>query len=744
MSYLLEGLNPEQRAAVTTTEGPLLVIAGAGSGKTRVIVHRIAYLLDQGLARPEQILAVTFTNKAALEMKERVHQLVPASRRRGELLISTFHSFCVRALRRHLDRFGGAYTRDFTIYDADDQGRLVKACLKELGLDDKKYPPRAMQYGISAAKNRGETPETLPPSSDPKRDALIKTFRLYERRLAAANALDFDDLLLLTVRLLRRFQDVADDYNDRFRYILIDEYQDTNPPQLNLARLLTQQRQNLCAVGDPDQSIYKFRAADIRNILDFERHYPKAKTIILAQNYRSTKTILDAANAVIRNNRARPNKDLATRNAAGEPIRCFVAANAEEEADFIVREIIAWQRRHEHLRPEETRAAILYRTNAQSRLFEEACRRRLLPYVLVGGFSFYERAEIKDALAYLRLLLNPHDDAAFDRVVNVPPRGVGKSTLEALAARAGADSVSRWTAMTRLLEEGGLSARALTGLTNFASLIASLQRLLDAARLADLVSAVVTRSGYADLLEQEGTLEAEGRKQNLEELVSAAAEADERGERLREFLDRAALVADTDDLVENARVTLMTIHSAKGLEFPLVFVAGLEEGLLPHARVAQDEDDLEEERRLFYVAVTRAKRQLYLTQAERRRVYGNEVATDPSRFLDEIPEALMTVQSGAGTAARRADDGRPSLKPPAKIGAQRLTKPKPAAAQGAGRDAPASAAGGLRVGDRVEHATYGAGQIVRVADGKLDIAFPGRGIKRFVAEAAPLTKIARK
>lgn len=738
MNQLLEGLNPEQRAAVTTTDGPLLVIAGAGSGKTRVIVHRIAYLLDQGLARPEQILAVTFTNKAALEMKERVHQLVPASRRRGELTIATFHGFCVRVLRRHLDRFGGAYTRDFTIYDADDQGRLIKACLKELGLDDKQYPPRAMQYGISAAKNRGETPETLPPNGDPKRDALIKTFRLYEARLAAANALDFDDLLLLTVRLLRRFQDVADDYNDRFRYILIDEYQDTNPPQFNLVRLLTQRRQNLCVVGDPDQSIYRFRAADIRNILDFERHYPQAKTIVLARNYRSTKTILAAANAVIQNNRARRKKDLVTQNPAGEPVRFFVAANAEEEADFVAREIIAWQRRHEHLPPEETRAAVLYRTNAQSRLFEEACRRRSVPYVLVGGFSFYERAEIKDALAYLRLLLNPHDDAAFDRIVNAPPRGVGKATLDILAARAANDGVSRWTAMTRLLEEGGLSARALTALGGFAALMESLQGLLGTTKLAELVRAVVTRSGYADMLKQEGTPEAESRRQNLDELISAAAEADERGERLREFLDRAALVADTDDLADNARVTLMTVHSAKGLEFPLVFVAGLEEGLFPHARAAYDDDDLEEERRLFYVAVTRAKRQLYLTHAERRRVYGEETLTDPSRFLEEIPEDLLA------DARRPADAGTPFPKPAAGIESGRRPPLKPVGGKGAGWTTERASATGFKVGDRVAHATYGAGQVVRVADGKLDIAFPGKGIKRFVADAAPLTKINRR
>ncbi len=743
MSHLLEGLNPEQWAAVTTTEGPLLVIAGAGSGKTRVIVHRIAYLLDQGLARPEQILAVTFTNKAALEMKERIHQLVPPSRRRGELLIATFHSFCVRMLRRHLDRLGGAYTRDFTIYDADDQGRLVKACLKELGLDEKLYPPRAIQYGISAAKNRGETPDTLPPSSDPKRDALIKAFRLYETRLAAANALDFDDLLLLAGRLLRRFQDIADDYNDRFRYILIDEYQDTNPPQLSLTRLLTQQRQNLCAVGDPDQSIYKFRAADIRNILDFERHYPKAKLIVLARNYRSTKTILAAANAVIQNNRARRKKDLATENAAGEPIRCFVAANAEEEADFVVREIIAWQRRQEPLPAAEARAAVLYRTNAQSRSFEEACRRRGLPYALVGGFSFYERAEIKDALAYLRLLLNPHDDAALERVVNVPPRGVGKATLDILTARAASDGVSRWTAMTRLLEENGLGARALTALRGFAALIESLQSALAGAKLAELVRMVLARSGYDAMLKQEGTLEAEGRKQNLDELISAAAEADERGERLREFLDRAALVADTDDLEESARVTLMTIHSAKGLEFPLVFIAGLEEGLFPHARAAHDDEDLEEERRLFYVALTRAKRQLYLTQAERRRVYGEERLTDPSRFLDEIPEALLTTQAGPTTAGRRAGEGMRALQPTANPDLRRFPKPKPAGAPRSSWSAPA-AAGSFKVGDRVEHATYGAGQVVRVADGKLDIAFPGKGVKRFVAEAAPLTRISRQ
>jgi DNA helicase-2/ATP-dependent DNA helicase PcrA len=741
MNALLDGLNPEQRAAVTTTDGPLLVIAGAGSGKTRVIVHRIAYLLDQGLARPEQILAVTFTNKAALEMKTRVHQLLPPSRRYGELLVATFHSFCVRVLRRHLDRFGGSYTRDFTIYDTDDQGRLIKACLKELQIDEKQFPPRMIQYAISRAKNQGETPETLAPASDPKRDAILKTFRLYEMRLAAANALDFDDLLLMTVRLLRQFPDVADAYQNRFRYILIDEYQDTNPPQFNLVRLLTQRHQNLCVVGDPDQSIYRFRAADIRNILEFERHYPRAKTIVLAQNYRSTKVILQAANAVIRHNRARREKQLTTQNPVGEPIRGLIAPTAEAEADLVVEALLQWQRQRSHLPEAETRAAILYRTNAQSRLFEEACRRRGVPYVLVGGFSFYQRAEIKDALAYLRLLLNPHDDAAFERIINVPARGIGKATLEIITARAARDGLSRWTAMEQVLAEGALNPRAATALAGFAGLIRDLQARLEGSPLATLVSAVVNRSGYLDMLAQEGTLEAESRRQNLEELVTAAAEADERGASLREFLDQAALVSDTDDLVDNARVTLMTIHSAKGLEFPLVFVVGLEEGLFPHARVVDDGEELEEERRLFYVAITRARHQLYLTQAQRRRVYGEERITDPSRFLEEVPEQIVQFEavpsSSGGVTQSPLSYGAPygaPASPSAAKPAVELPRSQPAA----------STAEGFRLGDRVEHATYGAGQVVRVADGKLDIAFPGKGIKRFVAAAAPLTKLPRR
>jgi DNA helicase-2/ATP-dependent DNA helicase PcrA len=719
MSALLDDLNPEQRAAVTTTEGPLLVIAGAGSGKTRVIAHRIAYLLDQGLARPEQILAVTFTNKAAFEMKNRVHQLLPPSRRRGELLVSTFHSFCVRVLRRHLDRLGGSYTRDFTIYDTDDQGRLIKACLKELQIDEKQFPPRMIQYAISRAKNQGETPETMAPAFDPRGEVFLKAFRLYEARLAAANALDFDDLLLLTVRLLRRFPDVAEAYQDRFRYILIDEYQDTNPPQFNLVRLLTQRHQNLCVVGDPDQAIYGFRAADIRNILDFERHYPQAKTIVLTQNYRSTKIILRAANAVIRHNRARWEKQLTTHNPVGEPIRCFVAPNAETEAEWVIEELIRWQRQRAHLPETETCAAILYRTNAQSRLFEEACRRRGIPYVLVGGFSFYQRAEIKDALAYLRLLLNPHDDAAFERIVNVPARGIGKSTLESIAAWAVREGLSRWAAMEQAIAEGVLNPRATAALAGFAGLIRELQAQLESSSLADLVSAVITRSGYLEMLIREGTLEAENRRQNLEELVTAAAEADDRRASLREFLDQAALVSDTDDLVDNAPVTLMTVHSAKGLEFPLVFVVGLEEGLFPHVRVMDDSEELEEERRLFYVAITRAKQQLYLTQAQRRRVYGEERLTDPSRFLEEIPEDTVQLLASSGSATAEPSSTK-------KLPRNQIVSDQ------------------FRLGDRVEHATYGTGQVVRVADGKLDIAFPGKGIKRFVAAAAPLTKLPRK
>ncbi len=748
----LQTLNPAQQEAVTTTTGPVLVLAGAGSGKTRVITYRIAYLVEECGVRPDNILAVTFTNKAAAEMKERVNHLIPPDRRRGELFVSTFHSFCVRVLRRHLDRFGGSYTRDFTIYDTDEQGKVVKSCMKDLHIDDKTFPPRTIQFGISGAKNRGFAPEDLLQTSDVKRATTARVFKLYEERMAAANALDFDDLLLKTVRLLKGFPDIADYYNNRFTHILIDEYQDTNPPQFNLIRLLTQNHKNLCVVGDPDQSIYKFRAADIQNILDFEKHYPGAKTVVLDENYRSTKTILDSANSVIKNNKQRREKDLVTSNARGEKVRLFVAEAAEEESDFVVREVKRWQMGKTL---PEAQAAVLYRTNAQSRLFEEACRRHNLQYVLVGGFSFYQRAEIKDVIAYLKLAMNLNDDMAFERVVNTPPRGIGKTTLDLLAERAKNAGLSRWEALGQIIEEKTVNQRTWNALSGFEGLVKAIAGNVGTLSLALLLKHVIKHSGYEKMLRDENTEEAESRLLNLEELVTAAVEAEERGEGLRDFIDHAALVADTDALKQDAPLTLMTIHSAKGLEFPLVFVVGMEEGLFPHSRSADDSAELEEERRLCYVALTRAKKQLYVTHSERRRVYGDEFATNPSRFLAELPAELVeecdsraalrrrmaertAPQSGGGASQNSGGGSRPFVGKREAFQQQRFGRPQPYVE----RASAAGDSGGMyKTGDKVRHEKYGAGLVVRRQDDKIEIAFPGYGIKKFIESAVKLEKL---
>jgi DNA helicase II / ATP-dependent DNA helicase PcrA len=760
----LETLNPQQREAVTTVDGPLLVLAGAGSGKTRVITFRIAYLIESCGVRPENVLAVTFTNKAAAEMRERVSHLIPPDRRRGELTVATFHSFCVRVLRRHMDRFTG-YTRDFTIYDTEDQAKVVRGCMKDLGVDEKMFSPRTIQFGISGAKNRGLDAESLLLTSDVKKAAVGKVFKLYEERMTAANALDFDDLLLKTVRLLRGFPDIAESYNDRFTHILIDEYQDTNPPQFNLIQLLTQTRQNLCVVGDPDQSIYRFRAADIQNILDFEKKYPGAKTIKLTQNYRSTKTILDSANSVIKNNQMRREKDLVTENDRGEKIRLFVAETGEEEAEFVAREIQRWQ----YGKPlAETQAAVLYRTNAQSRLLEEACRRRNLQYVLVGGFSFYQRAEIKDIIAYLKLAMNLHDDMALERIINTPPRGIGKTTVDLIVERARKGEYSRWEALKKILEEKSVNARTQNVLSEFANLIEAIADNVGKIQFSELIKQTIKSSKYSRTLEEENTEEAEQRLLNLDELVSAAVEAEARGETLRDFIDHAALVADTDGLKEDAKITLMTIHSAKGLEFPLVFIVGMEEGLFPHSRSADDRLELEEERRLCYVALTRAKTQLYVTHAERRRIYGDEMYAQPSRFLEELPGELVdeveTERRGRMSKSAAADDsavpesparGRGAYGPPPSRPSfpgrrdftpsrneRRPFLSKPLGGAGAAASGGAATPGGkFQTGDRVRHDKYGVGMIVKLEDDKLSIAFPGFGVKKFVESAVKLEKV---
>ncbi|HEV2665913.1 MAG TPA: UvrD-helicase domain-containing protein, partial [Blastocatellia bacterium] len=671
----LDGLNPQQREAVATQEGPILILAGAGSGKTRVITYRIARMIAAHNARPENILAVTFTNKAASEMKARVEKLLAGhygeNRPSASPLISTFHSLCVRILRRDIEKLGRGYSRSFTIYDTDDQQRLLRGCIRDCGYEDKQLTPRQTQSAISAAKNRGENPdlyaEKADQMGDPRRQAIARVYALYEQRLEASNALDFDDLLIRTVQLLRKSEEARRYYHNRFRHVMVDEFQDTNGIQYSLARLIVEgdhallhtrrpedfwADRSFCVVGDESQSIYAFRGSDFNIILNFERDFPGTKVVKLEDNYRSTGRILAAANKVIANNTQRFDKVLRANAAEGEKIRYAQLLDGETEARWVAGKI------EEHLRREPgIRAAVLYRTNAQSRLFEESCRRAGLRYNLVGGFSFYERAEIKDIIAYLKLALNPNDSIALMRVINTPPRGIGKTTLDDIERRARDFGVSHWMTIHIIVEQNLLPARAVSALKSFSDVVTGLaERSRDPAEpISEIVKAAVIDSGYERALKVENTEEAEGRLLNLEELVNAAAESEQRGETLRDFLDHAALVSDTDEYKAEAQITLMTMHAAKGLEFPLVFIAGLEEGLFPHSRANESQNDLEEERRLCYVAITRAEKYLYLTHSMKRRVYGAETPSEPSRFLMEFPLESIEDQSKGGSWLRFAN-----------------------------------------------------------------------------------------
>jgi len=647
---ILSSLNTQQIEAVKTTEGPLLILAGAGSGKTRVITVRVAYLILERKIPPHNILAVTFTNKAAGEMRHRIGELLRGEKLSSFPLVSTFHSLCVRILRQDIEELEEGYKKSFTIYDTDDSQKVIKACIKDLGIDEKQVVPRVVRAAISAAKNRGEDVEMFASKiehTDEKRAASAKVFRMYEERLKLANALDFDDLLIKTVRLLRKSSAVRDKYNDRYKYILVDEYQDTNPLQLALLKYLTEKQQNICVVGDDAQSIYGFRQADIRNILDFELHFPNAKEILLEQNYRSTQTILDVAHSIIDNNIHQKKKRLWTSNSGGERILYFQASDADGEGRFVASKIEE-HRRHD---PSE-KIAILYRTNAQSRVFEEALRRLRIDYNIVGGFSFYERAEVKDVIAYLKLVLNPSDDIALLRVINTPARGLGKTSIDELLSQAKHRGLSLWetvSIVTDPVHQGpvNLTARAKDALKAFKRLIEGLQaKALEVAdtqrRVSDIVVAAIDDSGYSMMLRSENSEDAEARLENLEELVNAAADYDSSAETgLRDFIDHAALTSDTDKFDRDAEVTMMTVHAAKGLEFPIVFLVGLEDGIFPHSRSINDTKELEEERRLAYVAITRAERMLYITHSMRRRVYGEEMAAEPSQFLNEMPIDLI-------------------------------------------------------------------------------------------------------
>lgn len=794
----LSGLNPPQREAAATTEGPLLILAGAGSGKTRVITFRIAHLVETCGVRPESILAVTFTNKAAGEMKERVEKLLAGfyarGPRTGSPLLSTFHSLCVRILRRDIDKLGRGYTRSFTIYDADDQQRLLRACLKDLGYDDKQVTPRNAQSAISAAKNRGEDPQMYAAKAeyiDERREIIARVFKTYEERLQSSNALDFDDLLIRTVQLLRHSPETRRYYHERFRHVMVDEFQDTNGIQYALTRFIVEgdkamgggalteefwRNRSLCVVGDESQSIYRWRGSDFNIILGFQKDFAGTKVIKLEENYRSTKRILEAANRVIANNKQRFDKKLFSNAGEGEKIYYAQVYDGEAEARFVAGKI------EDHLRREpELRAAVLYRTNAQSRLFEEACRRAGLRYNIVGGFSFYERSEVKDIIAYLKLAMNPHDSIALARVINSPARGIGKTTIEDIERRAKDFGVSHWETIALIIEQNLLPTRTISALKAFQEIITRLveKTETEAMRVSEIVKAAVIDTGYERALKAENTEEAEARLLNLEELVNAAAEAEEQGEGLRDFLDHAALVADTDDYNAAAQVTLMTMHAAKGLEFPLVFIAGLEENLFPHSRARDDQAELEEERRLCYVAITRAEKYLYLTHAMKRRVYGEELPAEPSRFLMEFPlELIEDLSRGpswlrfANKTANVEDREAPRAFTPTPVAQPKRTSNYQGRAyndadsvreffakqgkkiddsaldpQPSKREERKSANGGagLQPGTRVKHAKYGQGLIVRrEGDGenaKLTINFPGYGTKKMIEKFAGLEKV---
>jgi DNA helicase-2/ATP-dependent DNA helicase PcrA len=902
LKNLFDRLNPRQREAVEAVEGPVLILAGAGSGKTRVITYRVAHLIENVGVPPASILATTFTNKAANEMAERVANLV-SSRSSSKPLISTFHSLCVRILRRDIGALmaapasatppaaGQGLRRDFVIYDEKDQELVVKTAIRRLGLDDKKLTPRSVLSLISWAKNRMLDPQDYYlHSADPKTEKIAQLYKLYGQELAKANALDFDDLLLETLRLLKTVSEVREKYQRRWRYLLVDEYQDTNRPQYEIMRLLAGAHHNVCAVGDEDQSIYSWRGADIRNILEFEQDFPEARLIRLEQNYRSTAIILQAASAVVANNVKRKGKHLWTARQGGARIGYYEAPDAENEAlfaaDFISKYLARRAEEGESSTPEgatsapaggpgPARAAVLYRINAQSRLFEEAMRRYGLSYNVVGGFSFYERAEIKDMISYLKLILNPDDSVGLLRVVNTPARGIGKTTMETVERIALETGVSLWRAMGETIERKLLSARATAALQGFREIIEDARAMLagtfaerlaataqgeaecqeaapaaielppetsvreqhriefgsdvafDPAMLdgaaedagtaasdrpaeassdepdsnaqtspgastAELLKFLFDRTGYIRLLEQEETPEAEQRLENLRELLNAALDSRDRGETVGEFLDHAALVSDTDQYEAAQQITLMTLHSAKGLEFSLVFLAGMEEGLFPHSRTLLAPDDIEEERRLCYVGMTRAMDTLVLSRAAERRRYGSEYGepTVPSRFLQEVPAELLEDLGSPGryrgdvyerrpapagdfdlprahydyenedqsAPAHPAAGNWPRKRRPAYTGAaynsvdniaeffasrgKKFSLPKLAGPQSP--PPPATGKRGFRKGDRVIHPKYGEGIVyTREGDGedaRITVQFSRFGLKKLVEKYAQLEK----
>ena len=728
MNSLLTGLNKEQQQAVQHTEGPLLILAGAGSGKTKVLTVRIAHLLAQGV-NPYEILAITFTNKAAKEMKSRVEGLVGDVANR--IWLSTFHSFCAKFLRFELDNFLG-YNSNFTIYDTSDSQAVIKAALKALNLDDKYYPVGAMIAAISDAKNK------LLFASDFRKQArdfyqqkVADVYEYYERELRKNNALDFDDLLLVAVKLLQSNEAVLDKYSKRFRYVMIDEYQDTNHAQYLLAKLLASHWKNIAVVGDADQSIYAWRGADIQNILDFEKDYPNCTSIKLEQNYRSTKIILDAANAVIENNEGRPKKNLWTDKTEGAKIQHFTAQSEHEEAAFIGDTIA---KKHDIHGVPYGDMAILYRTNAQSRVLEEALIKRALPYTMVGGTKFYDRKEIKDVLAYLRVLYNPFDDLSLLRIINVPKRSIGATTVAKLQDYARANGTSLFMTLTQLHLVDTIKGKTKEKLEEFGILIFTLVAEMEDKTVLDILESILDRTGYLAQLEESTDPQDQARAENIGELLSVAKDFQDTNPAgtVEDFLEQVALVNDVDSFEqEESKVTLMTLHAAKGLEFPIVFLGGLEEGLFPHSRTLMNPEEIEEERRLAYVGITRAEKELYISNATTRTVFGRTSSYLPSRFIDEIPEELV---DGLRAKRKVPDDIKRHVPQHMSVTSRPVTKPI----------VRNEVIADWKVGDTAIHSKWGNGKVINVAgEGagmKLTIEFPTQGVRVVMAKFAPVKK----
>ena len=728
MNSLLTGLNKEQQQAVQHTEGPLLILAGAGSGKTKVLTVRVAYLLAQGV-NPYEILAITFTNKAAKEMKSRVEGLVGDVANR--IWLSTFHSFCAKFLRFEIDSFLG-YNSNFTIYDTSDSQAVIKAALKALNLDDKYYPVGAMIAAISDAKNQ------LLFASDFRKQArdfyqqkVADVYEYYERELRKNNALDFDDLLLVAVKLLQSNAAVLDKYSHRFRYVMIDEYQDTNHAQYLLAKLLASHWKNIAVVGDADQSIYAWRGADIQNILDFEKDYPNCTSIKLEQNYRSTKIILDAANAVIDNNEGRPEKNLWTDKTEGAKIQHFTAQSEHEEAAFIGDTIA---KKHDIHDVPYGDMAILYRTNAQSRVLEEALIKRALPYTMVGGTKFYDRKEIKDVLAYLRVLYNPFDDLSLLRIINVPKRSIGATTVAKLQEYARANGTSLFMTLTQLHLIDSIKGKTKEKLEEFGILIFTLVSEMENLTVLDILESILDRTGYLAQLEESTDPQDQARAENIGELLSVAKDFQDTNPSgtVEDFLEQVALVNDVDSFEqEESKVTLMTLHAAKGLEFPIVFLCGLEEGLFPHSRTLMNPEEIEEERRLAYVGITRAEKELYISNATTRTVFGRTCSYLPSRFIDEIPEELV---DGLRAKRKVPDDIKRHVPQHMSVTSRPVTKPI----------VRNEVIADWKVGDTAIHSKWGNGKVTNVtgegAGMKLTIEFPTQGVRVVMAKFAPVKK----